>query len=169
MIINNIAIEIDGPDKAGKDILHKYIEQLSNYKYTLNSRGILTQLVYNDKFSRNNSYKLYYKPLIIFLTLSEIDHQIRCTLNNEPKINIKKDIEIYTKYAEYLEKNNIAKILKYDTSINTPFMIAKNIIEYLNSLKEEDFYLEKPIIIDSLNLYTNEDIKDEDIFYEGVN
>ena len=58
MTINNIAIEIEGIDKAGKDTILNNIAIIGNYKYTLNSRGILSQLVYNEKFNRNYDYIL---------------------------------------------------------------------------------------------------------------
>ena len=112
MTVNNIAIEIDGPDKTAKDTIAKYIEQLTNYKYTLNVRGVLTQLVYNDKFNRNNIYKIAYKPLIILLSASEEDIEIRCRMTREPKYNSNKDREVYEKYAELLEEYGYGKDLK---------------------------------------------------------
>ena len=71
MIVLNTALEIEGFDKTGKDTVARYIEQLGGYKYTINVRGLLTQLVYNDKFNRNNEYLLTYKPLIILLSTDE--------------------------------------------------------------------------------------------------
>ena len=50
--MNMTILEIDGQDKVGKDTVLRYIELLSNYKYVIKSRGILSQLVYNDKFNR---------------------------------------------------------------------------------------------------------------------
>ena len=73
MIINNVAVEIEGMDKTGKDTLAFYLKKLGNYAYTLNVRGILTQIVYNDKFSRNNTYMLPYKPFIVFLDVDNVD------------------------------------------------------------------------------------------------
>lgn len=168
-MINNIVIEIDGPDKTGKDILHKYIEQLGNYAYTINSRGILTQLVYNDKFKRNQDYKLYYKPLIILLLVDELDHKIRCSLNKEPTINIQKDLNIYNAYSDYLEELDAAIILKFNTSEITPYNIGKKVIQYLNNIDEEDFFIAAPKIIKTLNLYTKEDLENEDVFYASLN
>ena len=92
MIINNIAIEIEGVDKAGKDTIGPYITTITNYAYAVNCRGALTQVVYNDKFNRNHDYVMLYKPLVVFLDVDNNDHQIRCAINHEPKINIDKDI-----------------------------------------------------------------------------
>ena len=165
MMINNIAIEIEGVAKAGKNLLEKYIEQLSNYAYTINVRGILTQLVYNDKFGRNNTYALPYKPFIIFLDVDNVDHAIRCAATNEPKINVNKDRTVYYKYIEKLKENNIT-VLTYNTSEMTPYMIAKDVIEKLSKISINDYVMDKPLFFDSLNSYTSDDLKDEDIFYK---
>ena len=165
MMINNIAIEIEGVDKAGKNLLEKYIEQLSNYAYTINVRRILTQRVYNDKFGRNNTYALPYKPFIIFLDVDNVDHAIRCAATNEPKINVNKDRTVYYKYIEKLKENNIT-VLTYNTSEMTPYMIAKDVIEQLSKISINDYVMDKPLFFDSLNSYTSDDLKDEDIFYK---
>ena len=87
MIVDNIVIEVEGIDKTGKDTLVKYIANLSDYKYTIHARGILSQLVYNDKYNRDYTYRLSHKPLIILLDVDDDDHAIRCKLTNEPSIN----------------------------------------------------------------------------------
>ena len=165
MTINNIVIEIEGVDKSGKDTINPYITIITNYAYMVHCRGILSQLVYNDKFYRNYDYTILYKPLVVFLDVSNDDHKIRCMINNEPKININKDREAYYKYIEELEKLNIT-VLKFNTSEKTPMQIAKEVNKYLKTIKAEDYFLDKPIIIKSLNFYNKNDLKDEDIFYE---
>lgn len=165
MIINNIAIEIEGMDRTGKDTLANYISLMTNYAYTINIRGILTQLVYNDKFSRNNTYMLPYCPFIIFLDVNNVDHAVRCVASKEPKINIDKDREVYYKYIEQLESFGI-KVLKYNTSEMTPYMIAKDVIEQLNKIDIKDYIMDKPLSFNSLNSYTSEDLKNEDVFYK---
>lgn len=165
MIINNIALEIEGMDKTGKDTLAEYIKYLGNYAYTINVRGILTQIVYNDKFSRNNTYVLPYKPFIVFLDVDNTDHAIRCHSNDEAKININKDREAYYRYIEELKKYGI-QVLVYNTSTMTPYMIAKDIIEKLSQISIEDFILPEPIVLNSLNVYTMDDLKGEDVFYK---
>lgn len=145
MLINNIAIEIEGIDKAGKDTILAYIATLSNFKYTMNSRGILSQLVYADKFNRNYDYQLLYKPFIIFLDVDEKDHEIRCNLANEIKINYSSDRELFLKYIKILENNNIT-ILKYNTTKVTAYNISIDILDKLDKININDFILEKPII-----------------------
>jgi hypothetical protein len=166
-IVQNIAIEIDGFDKAGKSLLGKYLGLLCNYKYTLNVRGILSQLVYNDKFNRDRHYMLYYKPLIILLDVEDLDHKVRCSINKEPTINIQKDREVFHAYANYL-KNNGCTVLKYNTTRQTPFEIAENISKYLENLDCSKFICKEPILLVSLNLYSKEDLKNEDVYYGDI-
>ena len=164
-IINNILIEVEGIDKSGKDTIAPYITIISNYSCVVNIRGILSQLVYNDKFNRNKDYKLLYKPLIIFLDVDNNDHEIRCTISKEPKINSDKDREAFYLYIKELEKHGFT-ILKFNTSKMTPMQIAIEIKNYLDNLDVNDFILKSPITISPLNFYSLKDLKDEDIFYE---
>ena len=165
MIVNNVAIEIEGMDKTGKDTLAKYLGLMANYAYTINVRGILTQLVYNDKFGRNNTYALPYKPFVIFLDVDNTDHAVRCVAAGEPKININKDREVYYKYIKKFRELGIT-VFTYNTSEMTPYMIAKDVIEQLSKINVNDYVMDKPLFFDSLNSYTSDDLKDEDIFYK---
>lgn len=167
MVIPNIAIEIEGNDRAGKDTIAKYIEQLGGYKYTLNVRGLLTQLVYNDKFSRDNEYLLTYKPLIILLSTDPQDVEIRCRMTKEPKINVEKDTEVYEYYANKLEELEAAIVWRYNTSDMTPYQVGKSIISRLEEINPKDFMVAKDefIVIPSYNRYKAEDLKNEDVFY----
>lgn len=164
-IVNNVLIEVEGIDKSGKDTLAPYITTITNYAYAVNIRGVLTQLVYNDKFNRNKTYNILYKPLIVFLDVDNNDHEIRCIVSKEPKININKDREAYYHYIKELEKYGFT-ILKFNTSKMTPMQIAAEVKHYLDNLDINDFILKSPISISSLNFYSLEDLKNEDIFYE---
>lgn len=165
MIINNVALEIEGMDRAGKDTLAEYIKYLSNYAYTINVRGILTQIVYNDKFDRNNTYMLPYKPFIVFLDVDNTDHAIRSKSTDEAKININKDREAFYAYANELKKHDIT-VLTYNTSEITMINIARDVIKHLSTTKIDDYILTEPIVINSLNVYTKDDLANEDVFYK---
>ena len=165
MVINNIAIEIEGVDKAGKDTIGPYITTITNYAYAVNCRGALTQVVYNDKFNRNHDYVMLYKPLVVFLDVSNDDHSIRCTVSGEPKINIDKDRKAYYRYIEEFEKLGIT-VLKFNTSEKTPMQIAKEVNNYLKTTKIEDYLMTEPVVIKSLNFYNKNDIENEDVFYK---
>ena len=153
MNVNNPQIIIEGPDKVGKDSLIEYIHTLSNFRYCINSRGILSQLVYNDKYHRHNTYTLSYKPLIIFLTADEEDQAIRCKLTNEPKINFKQDLDAFDSYAKYLEDNDFAVVWRFNTSHITLFELSKEIINNLDLINMNDFIINKENILNSLHLY----------------
>lgn len=165
MLVNNIIVEVEGVDKAGKDTIGKYISVITNYSAVVNVRGLLTQLVYNDKFNRNNDYRILYKPLIVFLDVNPLDHKIRCMTTNEPKININKDREVYYEYIKELEKHGIT-VLKFNTSELTPYQIACKVKDYLDNTKYEDFICSNYVDIKPLGLYTKKDLEGEDIFYE---
>ena len=158
-------IAIDGIEKTRKELLASYLTMLENYAYTINVRGILTQLVYNDKFNRQNTYRLPYKPLIVFLDVNNTDHKVRCKVNNEPTINIVKDRLVYNAYIDQLESDGIT-VLKYQTSELTPYSIAKDVLDYLKSISANDFVLPEVLTYKSLNLYTKEALLTEDIYYD---
>lgn len=165
MEIFSSAIEIEGHDKNGKDTIAKYIEQLGNYAYNINVRGILTQLVYNDKFNRNNVYKIVHKPIIILLQTDPKDVEIRCRMTKEPKINVVKDTEVYDKYAKYLEEEDLAIVWRYNTSVFTPYQLGSILVERLKDINIDDLVLKEPKLVSSLNLYSKEDLEKEDVYY----
>lgn len=166
-MIDTVAIEIDGIDKSGKDTIEHYFSLLTNYKYVLNIRGILSQLVYNDKFHRNEEYTLYYKPLIFLLTVDENDFLVRSKLTNEPMIHYKKDSYSFMTYAEYLKSLEIP-VFTLNTTRYTPYMIATKMKKILSSINSNTFLCKEPIKLQNLNIYSLEDLKGEDIFYNGV-
>lgn len=132
MKITNYLLEIEGIDKSGKDILTTYIHKLSNFKYVINVRGILSNLVYNDKFNRQVEYDVYYKPIIIYLDVEEDDRLIRCSLTKEPEIDANLDRLLFEKYMKILENKGIT-IFRYNTSKMTPYQIAKDFLKTINN------------------------------------
>ena len=140
-----MTIVLDGIDRTGKDTLHRYLEILGNYKYEINVRGILTQLAYNEKFNRDYNYTLndYKNEVIVFLYGDVEDLAVRFKATKEQKLNNKKsltegiqdDLELFSKHVNYLEEHGFI-VLKYNTTYNTPYMIAKDII---NRLEENDY------------------------------
>lgn len=135
MKLNNYIIDIEGIDKTGKNLLMKYINQLSNYKYITHPRGILSHMVYAEKFNRGYDYELSYRPIIIYLDADEEDRQIRCKITNEPYIDANADRLLFNKYIQILQKNGII-VLRYNTTEKTPYSIAKEVIDLI----ETEFY-----------------------------
>lgn len=131
-------LEIDGTDKVGKDTVLQYLANLGNYKYSINSRGLMSQLVYNKKFNRDYKYDLSTfnkNKVIIWLYADPNDLEIRCKLTNEPKYSIVEDTDLFAHvYQELMLDDYI--IYKYNTSRTTAYDIAIDIIYRLNQMEE---------------------------------
>ena len=127
-------IDIEGVDKTGKDIICQYVNILSNYKYIINTRGILSQIAYNLLYDRNEDYnKCIFDndhTLIIYLTTNIEDLEVRFKINNEPRIPLQGHIDMFNRARNILVDNGI-KIIQYNTSEDTPYTIAKNIIDFM--------------------------------------
>lgn len=138
-------IILEGIDRCGKGSLHRYLERLGNFKYIIDDRGILTQLVYNEKFNRGVEYNLdeYKKDLIIYLYAEPEDLEIRFKMTNEPSLykdlsiieGINKDLEIYDKYVNILNDEGYI-IYSFNTTNMTPYNVAKSIIHILEVMEE---------------------------------
>ena len=130
-------IYLEGIDKSGKDLIAKYVNKLSNYKYIVNSRGILSQIAYSILYNRGEQYDIEYEKnnLYVYLQVDKEDWEIRCKLSNEPEIDYKKNIESFD-IAINLTKDKL-NILYYDTSLLTPYEIAKKIIYKIEQLNKE--------------------------------
>jgi len=132
-------IEIDGVDRTGKDTLTTYLALLSNHKFSINTRGIITQIAYSKKFNRGYEYdlsNLSKNKLIVLLRAYSEDLEIRCKMTNEKDFSIKDDLKLFNDVATDL-LNKGYDVRFYNTSYYTPYMIAKDIIEYLEN-KEQD-------------------------------
>lgn len=164
--MNMTILEIDGQDKVGKDTVLRYIELLSNYKYVIKSRGILSQLVYNDKFNRQYDYSLCYKPFVVLLTADAVDLHVRHKIAKEPKSNIAKDAEAFSAYANMLRRKGI-QVIEFNTSKVNAMQIAKDVIWLFESYSEKQECLVEPIALDNLHIYDDSDISD-DVKYEGI-
>ena len=127
-------IDIEGVDKTGKDTICQYVNILSNYKYIINTRGILSQIVYDELYNRDNDYdRCIYDndhTLIVYLTGKVEDLDVRFKLTKEPRIPIQTHLDVFNKVRNRLRDSGI-KVLEYDTSEYTPYTIAKDIIDFM--------------------------------------
>lgn len=133
-------IEIDGTDKTGKDLLLQYICVLGKYKYSINPRGLMSQLVYTKKFNRDYVYDLEVlnkNKVYVMLYAEPDDLEVRCRVTHEPKYDYIEDTKLYHEVYSELESKGF-KLLKFNTSEVTPYNIAKSVIEYIESLEEQD-------------------------------
>lgn len=133
MIKNRIVI--DGIDKTGKDLLLQYITRLSNHKFVIQARGILSQVAYSKLYGRNYVYdlSLYRNDIIFYLTAENEDLNVRFSVNNEPKIDLDQNKQIFDEAAKELTDAGI-KVIKINTSVSTPYETAKYIIKVMEDL-----------------------------------
>lgn len=135
--MTNYTICIDGIDKTGKDTLLGFIDQLSNHKYIVNVRGIISQYSYNSIYNRPYiDYDLEPQKNIVnvMLYVDYNDWLVRCKLTNEPAIDYYEHLAIFKNTVNNLISKG-CKILEFNTSELTPFAIANKIISYMETLK----------------------------------
>lgn len=130
MRVPGYIIEIEGIDKTGKDLVKAYITLLSDYKYIVQSRGLLSNMVYAEKYGRDYDYSLVYRPIVVYLDVDEEDRRVRCTLTNEPNINADADKRLFNKYKTKLRESGIT-IYEFNTTHQTPYQIATQVLELI--------------------------------------
>lgn len=137
-------LTIDGADRTGKNTIHRYIAELSNHKYVITDRGILTQIVYSYKYQRGYDYDLdlYKNNIIIYLTADERDLEIRSKITNEPEFDIKKDLQLFNDFKNFLISKGFI-VLQYNTSVMTPYQIAMAVVTELSNKDYEQIIRRK--------------------------
>lgn len=130
MKVPGYIIDIEGIDKTGKDLIRQYITILSNYKYVVRARGILSNMVYAEKYGRDYDYSLMYRPIIVYLDADKEDRRVRCILTNEPSINADADKRLFNKYKTKLRESGIT-IYEFNTTHQTPYQIATQVLELI--------------------------------------
>ena len=131
-------IFIDGIDKSGKDLITYYVIYLSNFKYIVNGRGILSQLAYAKLYNRNDTYDLTQQKDIVnvYLEVDKEDWLLRCKNTNEPVLDYEKNVETFQYAISIL--TNVTNIIRFNTSQETPYMIAKQIVNYVDNLNKKE-------------------------------
>lgn len=130
MKVPGYIIEIEGIDKTGKDLVKAYITLLSDYKYIVQSRGLLSNMVYAEKYGRDYDYSLVYRPIVVYLDVDEEDRRVRCILTSEPNINADADKRLFNKYKTELRESGIT-IYEFNTTHQTPYQIATQVLELI--------------------------------------
>lgn len=132
------SIEFEGIDKSGKELVGKYVDILGNHKYVLMDRGLISNITYARMYSRDYEYDVeqFRNWVFVHLVCDEADWEVRCKLTKEPKIDFYKHTnEFATTFKSFRDMG--FNVLTFNTSHNTPYDIAKMIIEHLESLNEE--------------------------------
>lgn len=132
-------LEIDGPDKTGKDLLCRYLCEMSAWRFSINVRGLISQLVYAKKYNRNFEYdtsQFSKKKVLILLTGEPKDLAVRCKVTNEPLYDIDKDSLWFEQAADEVEAKGYI-VLRYNTSQYTPYRIAQSVLNIIKNLEEK--------------------------------
>lgn len=130
-------IFIDGIDKCGKDTIAGYIDLLSNHKYVVKSRGVLSQIAYSYLYGRDFDYDLSSEQntLHVLVDVSLDDWLVRCKLTNEPHIDYRKNVEAFD-YAYNVTKDKL-RIERLNSTTTTPYQMAKYILLLAEMLNNE--------------------------------
>lgn len=129
-------IAIDGIDKSGKDVIQPYMYYLADAKYLCRTRGIISILVYNKMYNRENEYdyeEAEKLTLNVLLTVNKEDWEMRCKIAEEPYINYEVHSAAFNEVYEELKAKNLP-VLTFNTSEMTPFQIAKEIANHMTKL-----------------------------------
>lgn len=130
-------LEIDGPDKTGKDLLCRYLCELSGWRFSINVRGVISQAVYAKKFKRNFSYDMRdfsKNKILILLKADPEDLLVRCKMTNEQMYDFEQDAKLFHAVATELSKTH--RVMVYNTSHLTPYDIAKDILKRIDMMEE---------------------------------
>ena len=134
-MLKKFCVEFEGVDRSGKELVRKYVDQLGKHKYVLMDRGLLSNIAYAELYDRDDTYEYdltqFKDWTIVYLEVNEEDWKIRCKLTNEIPIDYKANIEVFEKAIKVVEAAGI-KVLRYNTSLNTPYIIAKDVLKHLD-------------------------------------
>lgn len=131
-------VVFEGPDRVGKTTLKENFEKITNFKYVTIDRGLLTGMVYTEKFDRPPvTYDLeqYKNVIIVRLIADPQEIYRRCIMTHEEVYDIENDLDLYNKYSALLVQNGITVIL-YDMTHANSIEIAKDLklkVESLNA------------------------------------
>lgn len=135
MKINKIIVE--GTDKTGKDLIVKYINELSNFKYEVHSRGVISNEVYDILYEREGYERVLDKDtMYVLLDAEKEDLDIRFKITNEPEIkNLNTHRLLFkTVFSRMMIDNKHIYHLEFNTSKITPYMIAKKILKTVEEI-----------------------------------
>lgn len=137
MKINKIIVE--GVDKTGKDLICKYLNHLSNFKYEVHSRGVISNEVYDILYVREGYERVLDKDtMYVLLDADKDDLDIRFKITNESEIKNLNTHRILFKtiFDRMMIDNEHDYHLEFNTSRLTPYMIAKKILRDVEEINE---------------------------------
>lgn len=127
-----IIISVEGIDKTGKSTLLKYLRIMSAFDLVVNDRGPVSNMALAklSGFDRNYDLSSFKNWTFIYLTCNKEDWRVRCAITDEKPVPYDAYLKAWNESVSEVE-NAGAKVLRYDTSKMTPYMIAKTVIETL--------------------------------------
>jgi len=131
-------IALEGIDKTGKDTIREYIFFLGKAKYICRTRGLISAIVYSKLFNRGYEYDTSAQPNVVYIHLvaDKEDWQIRCKMTNEKEIDYDTHSKVFAEVCnQFRQQGSI--VLKYNTSKQTAYKIAKDIIRVMEELNGE--------------------------------
>lgn len=135
MKINKIIIE--GVDKVGKDLICNYLNHLSNFKYEVHARGVISHEVYDILYAREGYERTLDKDtMYVLLTADRKDLDIRFKITDEKEIeNLNTHRILFrTIFERMMVDNEHEYHLEYNTSRLTPYIIAKRILDVVEQI-----------------------------------
>lgn len=137
--LTHYQVIFEGPDRVGKTTLKEYFEKLTNFKYVTIDRGLLTGMVYTEKFDRDPvtyDFEQYKNVIIVLLGADPKEVYRRCIATKEEVYDFEYDNELFRKHAKTLEDAGVT-IIRYDTTIPNTHGIAHDLkgrVEEINGI-----------------------------------
>ena len=132
-------IFIDGIDKTGKDLIRSYIFYLGKGRYICVARGIMSMQVYSKIYDRKYEYDIEPQKNVmnVLLEVDKEDWEVRCKASNEQLTDYEAETSEFEKAYENL-KSKGCNVLKFNTSLNTPYCIAMAILNEMERINGQD-------------------------------
>lgn len=133
-------ISVDGMPYSGKSTICKYLQKFTK-KYMVIDSGLIksatiARCMYNSEFD----YSKCNQTVIVYLLAVKEDWNARCD-NPQLEQQYDKLVDEMNKTAQLFEDNKV-KILIYNTSKYTPYLIAKDILMQLDKLNQQNEQVE---------------------------
>lgn len=143
--ITNYRVYLDGIDKCGKDLICSYITYLAKYKYLIKARGIISMIAYSKIYGREYEYDLKNEENVIniLLTVDYTDWLVRHSITKETDMVVD-EFMLHSK-SFWAARNQLIhegySVPVYNTSLNSPYQIAKDIIKNLERLERGESWI----------------------------
>lgn len=129
-------ISVDGMPYSGKTTVCQYLQKFTK-KYMVVDNGLLksatiSRCLYNSEFD----YARCNQTVVVYLLSVKEDWNARCN-NSQLESQYDQLVEEMNKTAQLFENNGV-KILVYNTSKYTPYLIAKDIIKQIDDLNQQN-------------------------------